>query len=179
MLRSVPIAISLRGCGTTTWAGLVGCLKFMWSPLPPTCCQPSDSSRLMMSALFICVNIHTAFNRSTAETKAIARMTSSHRRRPHKIFVHDQCLTDGVVHRGLNCVVFCLFGWLMETENRLRMADVFVGIHDPRQAKKVEHNLVELLMVSICGVLAGADDFGLVNVSLISISCVCSVIRPT
>lgn len=47
----------------------------------------------------------------------------------------------------------------MEAENRLRMADVFVGIHDPRQAKKVEHNLVELLMVSICGVLAGADDF--------------------
>lgn len=47
----------------------------------------------------------------------------------------------------------------METESRLRMAEVFVGIRDPRQAKKVEHNLVELLVVAVCGVLAGADDF--------------------
>jgi predicted transposase YbfD/YdcC len=47
----------------------------------------------------------------------------------------------------------------METENRLNMAEVFVGIRDPRQAKKVEHNLVELLVVAVCGVLAGADDF--------------------
>jgi predicted transposase YbfD/YdcC len=36
---------------------------------------------------------------------------------------------------------------------------VFVGIRDPRQAKKVEHNLVELLVIAVCGVLAGADDF--------------------
>ena len=47
----------------------------------------------------------------------------------------------------------------METESRLRMAEVFVGIRDPRQARKVEHNLVELLVVAVCGVLAGADDF--------------------
>lgn len=47
----------------------------------------------------------------------------------------------------------------METESRLRVADVFVGILDPRQAKKVEHDLVELLVVAVCGVLAGADDF--------------------
>lgn len=47
----------------------------------------------------------------------------------------------------------------METESRLRMAEVFVGIRDPRQAKKVEHSLVELLVVAVCGVLAGADDF--------------------
>lgn len=47
----------------------------------------------------------------------------------------------------------------METEGRLRMADVFVGIRDPRQAKKVEHDLVELLVIAVCGVLAGADDF--------------------
>lgn len=39
------------------------------------------------------------------------------------------------------------------------MADVFVGIVDPRQAKKVEHDLVELLVIAVCGVLAGADDF--------------------
>lgn len=47
----------------------------------------------------------------------------------------------------------------METEGKLRLADVLVGIRDPRQAKKVEHDLVELLMVAICGVLAGANDF--------------------
>jgi predicted transposase YbfD/YdcC len=47
----------------------------------------------------------------------------------------------------------------METEGRLRIADVFVGIGDPRQAKKVEHDLVEVLVVAVCAVLAGADDF--------------------
>lgn len=47
----------------------------------------------------------------------------------------------------------------METEGKLRIADVFLGIRDPRQAKKVEHDLVELLVVAVCGVLAGADDF--------------------
>ena len=47
----------------------------------------------------------------------------------------------------------------METEGRLRIADVFVGIGDPRQAKKVEHDLVEVLVVAVCAVLARADDF--------------------
>lgn len=47
----------------------------------------------------------------------------------------------------------------MASEDRLRMVDVFVGIRDPRQARKVDHNLVELLVVAVCGVLAGADDF--------------------
>lgn len=47
----------------------------------------------------------------------------------------------------------------METEGRLRLGDVFVGVRDPRQAAKVDHDLVELLMVAVCGVLAGADDF--------------------
>ena len=47
----------------------------------------------------------------------------------------------------------------METEGKLRVMDVFVGIRDPRQAKKVEHDLVELLVIAVCGVLAGADDF--------------------
>ena len=37
--------------------------------------------------------------------------------------------------------------------------DVFVELHDPRQAKKVDHNLTELLVVAVCAVLAGADDF--------------------
>lgn len=35
----------------------------------------------------------------------------------------------------------------MQTEGRLRLADVFVMISDPRQPGKVEHDLVELLVV--------------------------------
>jgi predicted transposase YbfD/YdcC len=47
----------------------------------------------------------------------------------------------------------------METEGRLRLADVFVSIQDPRQAAKVEHDLVELLVVAVNAVLVGADTF--------------------
>lgn len=47
----------------------------------------------------------------------------------------------------------------MKMEGRLSVADVFVGIRYPRQAKKVAHDLVALLVVAVCGVLAGADDF--------------------
>ena len=47
----------------------------------------------------------------------------------------------------------------METESRLRLADVFVSISDPRQAGKVEHDLVELLVVAVSAVLVGADTF--------------------
>ena len=47
----------------------------------------------------------------------------------------------------------------METEDRLRLADVFVGIADPRQAGKVAHDLVETLVVAVNAVLAGADSF--------------------
>jgi predicted transposase YbfD/YdcC len=47
----------------------------------------------------------------------------------------------------------------MQTENKLRLADVFVSITDPRQAWKVEHDLVELLVVAVNAVLVGADTF--------------------
>jgi predicted transposase YbfD/YdcC len=47
----------------------------------------------------------------------------------------------------------------METEGKLRLSDVFVSIHDPRQAGKVEHDLVELLVVAVNAVLVGADTF--------------------
>ena len=47
----------------------------------------------------------------------------------------------------------------METEGRLRLADVFVSIDDPRQSAKVEHDLVELLVVAVNAVLVGADTF--------------------
>jgi predicted transposase YbfD/YdcC len=42
---------------------------------------------------------------------------------------------------------------------RLRLAEVFVSIEDPRQRSKVRHDLVELLVVAVTGVLAGADTF--------------------
>jgi len=47
----------------------------------------------------------------------------------------------------------------METESKLRLADVFVSIKDPRQAGKVEHDQVELLVVAVNAVLVGADTF--------------------
>lgn len=47
----------------------------------------------------------------------------------------------------------------MQTEARLRLADVFVAITDPRQSWKVEHDLVELLVVAVSAVLVGADTF--------------------
>lgn len=47
----------------------------------------------------------------------------------------------------------------METGNKLCLADVFVSITDPRQAGKVEHDLVELLVVAVNAVLVGADTF--------------------
>ena len=47
----------------------------------------------------------------------------------------------------------------METEGKLRLADVFGSIRDPRQRKKARHDLVEVLVVAINGVLAGADTF--------------------
>ena len=47
----------------------------------------------------------------------------------------------------------------METEGKLCIADIFVGVDDPRQAKKVRHKLVELLVVAICAVVSGADTF--------------------
>ena len=55
--------------------------------------------------------------------------------------------------------MFCLLEGLMETEGMLRLADVFVAISDPRQSGKVEHDLVELLVVAVNAVLVGADNF--------------------
>ncbi|WP_287648833.1 transposase family protein, partial [Accumulibacter sp.] len=47
----------------------------------------------------------------------------------------------------------------MEAGSRVRLMDVWVGVRDPRQAKKVEHDLVEMLVVAVCAVLSGADGF--------------------
>ena len=47
----------------------------------------------------------------------------------------------------------------MESENTLRLADVFVSISDPRQRRKVEHDLIEVLVVAVNAVLVGVDTF--------------------
>lgn len=47
----------------------------------------------------------------------------------------------------------------METEGRRSLAELFVSISDPRQTKKTRYDLVEVLVVAVNGVLAGADTF--------------------
>jgi predicted transposase YbfD/YdcC len=47
----------------------------------------------------------------------------------------------------------------MKTEGRLRLADVFVSITDPRQASQVEYDLVEWRVVAVNAVWVGADTF--------------------
>lgn len=47
----------------------------------------------------------------------------------------------------------------METEGKLRLADVFVSITDPHQTLKTQHDLVEVLVVAVNGVPVGADTF--------------------
>ena len=43
--------------------------------------------------------------------------------------------------------------------HHIPISDVLVAINDPRQQGKIRHDLVETLVVAICGVLAGADTF--------------------
>ena len=52
----------------------------------------------------------------------------------------------------------------MKAENKVRLMDVWGGVGDPRQAKTVEHDLVELLVVAVCAVLSGADTFAEIEV---------------
>jgi hypothetical protein len=47
----------------------------------------------------------------------------------------------------------------MEIEGKLRLSDIFVSIHDPRQSGKVRHDLVELLVVAVNAVLVGLTTF--------------------
>jgi Nucleotidyl transferase AbiEii toxin, Type IV TA system/DDE_Tnp_1-associated len=49
---------------------------------------------------------------------------------------------------------------ILERGGPLRLAEVFVSINDPRQAAKVEHDLVELLVVAVAAVLSGATTAG-------------------
>jgi predicted transposase YbfD/YdcC len=50
-------------------------------------------------------------------------------------------------------------GFSMGAESKFRLVDVWVGVRDPRQTTKVEHDLIELLVVSVSAVLSGADTF--------------------
>jgi len=53
----------------------------------------------------------------------------------------------------------------METENqaipskRLSFAEAFAGPPDRRVAGRSKHNLVEMLVVTVCALLCGVDDF--------------------
>ena len=47
----------------------------------------------------------------------------------------------------------------MQAENSVRWVVVWVGVRDPRQAKKVEHDRVEWRVVAVCADLSGADTF--------------------
>ena len=47
----------------------------------------------------------------------------------------------------------------MRAESKFRLVDVWVGVRDPRQSTKVEHDLIELLVVAVSAVLSGADTF--------------------
>jgi predicted transposase YbfD/YdcC len=47
----------------------------------------------------------------------------------------------------------------MQTQGRLKLAEVFESVDDPRRPGKVAHDLVELLVVAVGGVLCGADTF--------------------
>lgn len=63
--------------------------------------------------------------------------------------VCDQSVARGLF-TGVWFVLLSVFlGCSMETEGKTRLAEVFVGLRDPRQAKKVEHDLAEMLVVAV------------------------------
>lgn len=53
----------------------------------------------------------------------------------------------------------------METEKqaiaskRLSLAEAFAGLPDPRVAARSKHGLVEMLVVTVCALPCGVDDF--------------------
>ena len=47
----------------------------------------------------------------------------------------------------------------METTSQTTIHEAFDSIEDPRQAWKVEYPLVNLIFLTICGVLCGADNW--------------------
>ena len=47
----------------------------------------------------------------------------------------------------------------MENQEDTSLSQAFISIPDPRQVWKVEHNLVEMLIIAVAAVLSGADSF--------------------
>lgn len=47
----------------------------------------------------------------------------------------------------------------MEPVTPPNLADMFVSMTDPRQARKADHTLVKTLVVAVNGVLSGANTF--------------------
>ena len=47
----------------------------------------------------------------------------------------------------------------MENQEDKSLSQAFISIPDPRQVWKVEHNLVEMLIIAVAAVLSGADSF--------------------
>ena len=43
--------------------------------------------------------------------------------------------------------------------HRLSLAEAFAEIPDPRVAGRTKHDLVEMLVVAVCGLVCGVDDF--------------------
>src|SRR6184192_2504117 len=73
ILLRVPIGISRFGCGTVVRPCFVGCWNCLWLPTWLTWYQPSFSSSLITSRLFICrshthIRIHT-FSTPVKEAK--------------------------------------------------------------------------------------------------------------
>ena len=47
----------------------------------------------------------------------------------------------------------------MRAESKFRLVDVWVGVRDPGQTTKVEHDRIESRVVSVSALLSGADTF--------------------
>lgn len=47
----------------------------------------------------------------------------------------------------------------MKKKEVMPLTQMFVSISDPRSARKVRHNLSELLTVAVCAVLCSEDEF--------------------
>ena len=47
----------------------------------------------------------------------------------------------------------------METEKAVSLADAFSIIVDPRVVGRSAHDLVEMLVIAVCAMLCGADNF--------------------
>lgn len=65
----------------------------------------------------------------------------------------------GAVHEALICVVFCLFGVSYGDRGQSPTGGGICWPARSEAGEKVAHDLVEMLVVAVCAVLVGADDF--------------------